>query len=284
LNFNYLRNVPIILNENAPNLKILLVVVLIYDNVKTEKSRISRDLKGFAGIYGFLCKSTQKLYIGSSIDLGKRFNQHIKGSQSNIKLQNAIKKYKLQDFIFIVFEYCDPKDLISREQNIIDSLKPEYNISPTAGSSLGIKRSSETKALMSESQKSVDRTGENNPMFGKTFTHSEDTKALISAANKDISRNLGENNPMFGKTHSAETLAKMSSALSGEKNPMSKKVFVYSLDSTNNTTVFLKEFNTCKEAAKYFNCSSRTISNYLDKEKLYKKEWMLYSTEQIYEA
>ena len=30
----------------------------------------------------------------------------------------------------------------------------------------------------------------------------------------------GEKNPMFGRIHSAESLAKMSAALSGENNPM----------------------------------------------------------------
>jgi group I intron endonuclease len=65
--------------------------------------------------------------------------------------------------------------------------------------------SAETKAKMSLAQRSIDRTGENSPMFGRT----------------------GESNPFYGRTHSAETRAKMSLA----KN---KKVFVYSFDSLSN--------------------------------------------------
>src|SRR4051794_6615695 len=91
---------------------------------------IKKELKGKPGIYGFLSKSNNKLYIGSSINLSIRFNKHIKGSQSNILLQRAINKYNLQNFIFVVFEYCETEELLFREQFYIDSLKPEFNINP----------------------------------------------------------------------------------------------------------------------------------------------------------
>jgi hypothetical protein len=51
---------------------------------------IKKDLKGKSGIYGFLSKTTGKLYIGSSKTLSSRFSEHINGIKSNIKLQNAI--------------------------------------------------------------------------------------------------------------------------------------------------------------------------------------------------
>jgi group I intron endonuclease len=75
------------------------------------------------------------------VQLSTRFYEHIKGTRSNIKLQNTINKYNLQDFIFIVFEYCDREELIFREQFYIDSLNPEFNILKEAGSLLGFKHS-----------------------------------------------------------------------------------------------------------------------------------------------
>ena len=57
-----------------------------------------------------------------------RFNHHINGSKSNILLQRAINKYNLQDFYFIVFEYCKVEKLLSREQFYLDELKPEFNV------------------------------------------------------------------------------------------------------------------------------------------------------------
>lgn len=118
------------------------------------------ELRSKSGIYGFLCKTNNKLYIGSSINLSTRFNRHIKGFQSNVLLQNAINKYNLQDFIFIVFEYCEPDELLFREQYHLDTFKPEFNILKEAGSLLGYTHTSETIAKISE---------EHNHMYGKTI-------------------------------------------------------------------------------------------------------------------
>ena len=46
----------------------------------------------------------------------------------------------------------------------------------------------------------------------------------------------------------------------GKNNPMSKKVFVYSFDSKNQETILYKTFDSCTEAAKFFDSSSRVIS------------------------
>jgi len=51
---------------------------------------------------------------------------------------------------------------LEREDYYIKLLKPEYNILQKAGSSLGIKRSDETRAKMSLAKK-----GENHPLFRK---------------------------------------------------------------------------------------------------------------------
>lgn len=69
---------------------------------------IKGELKGKSGIYGFLCIKTRKLYIGSSLDLSTRFNEHLKGDKSNIKLQmqliNTIYKILYLLFLNIVRE------------------------------------------------------------------------------------------------------------------------------------------------------------------------------------
>jgi group I intron endonuclease len=111
---------------------------------------IRKELKGKSGIYGFLSKTNNKLYIGSSKTLPTRFNEHIKGSKSNAILQKAINKYNLHDFIFIVFEYCEPEELISREQFYIDNINPDYNINPRPGFSLGYIHTEESIAKMSD--------------------------------------------------------------------------------------------------------------------------------------
>jgi hypothetical protein len=68
----------------------------------------------------------------------------------------------------------------------------------------------------------------------------------------------GNKHPMFGRT--------------GEKNPGSKKVYIYLFDLKTKKIILHKSFNTCIEAALYFSCSTRTLSRYLDKNILYKNQ------------
>jgi NUMOD1 domain/NUMOD3 motif len=79
----------------------------------------------------------------------------------------ALLKYGYSNFSIEILEYCDPQNIIKREQYYIDLLYPEYNILKTAASSLGHKHSQETLRKMSNSQKAIDRSGINNPRFGK---------------------------------------------------------------------------------------------------------------------
>ena len=83
-----------------------------------------------------------------------------------------------------ILEYCDSKYVISREQYYIDLLKPKYNILKIAGSNLGYKHSEETRAKIS--------------VAGKGKTLSELTKAKMSDSQKAVNRS-GKNHPMFGK-------------------------------------------------------------------------------------
>lgn len=72
-------------------------------------------------------------------------------------IYKALLNYGYSKFTLEILEYCDPADLIKREQYYIYLLKPEYNILKKAFSSLGFKHSEETRVKMSDSQKRVNR-------------------------------------------------------------------------------------------------------------------------------
>src|SRR4051812_45960840 len=149
--------------------------------------------------------------------------EHIKGHNSNIPLQRAIKKYGLEAFEFIVVEFVEDTSLLTtREQVHLDwlfsvSSELRYNICPTAESRLGTTHTDESKALMCER-----KSGGNNPMSGKT--HTAETKAAMSE------RKSGGNNPMSGKTHTAVTKAKMSEAKMGNTPFLGKTHTAESID------------------------------------------------------
>ena len=64
------------------------------------------DINPICGIYSVVNKLNNKEYIGQSIDIERRWYQH-KYGKGNIILHNAIKKYKLENFDFIILEKID---------------------------------------------------------------------------------------------------------------------------------------------------------------------------------
>jgi len=93
-------------------------------------------------------------------------------------INRALLKYGYSNFTLEIIEYCEPSDVIDREQFYLDLLQPEYNILSKAGSSLGFKHSEETKIKISEA-----RIG---------HKHSEETLAKLRAR---VNRPSGSGKP-----------------------------------------------------------------------------------------
>jgi len=79
------------------------------------------------GIYRIYNKITGKTYIGSSINISNRKYKHFwllkNNNHDNIFLQNSFNKFGESEFIFEVVEYCEPCDLIIRENHYINLFK-----------------------------------------------------------------------------------------------------------------------------------------------------------------
>ena len=107
------------------------------------------------GIYTITSPSG-KMYIGSSTNIPERWNKHLKQLRTkthhNTILQNAFDKYGA-DLKFNQVLICRKEDLLFYEQLLMDSYKPEYNLSPTAANTLGYKHSEETKLKLKEAWK-----------------------------------------------------------------------------------------------------------------------------------
>ena len=75
-------------------------------------------------------------------------------------INRALLKYGYSNFTLEIIEYCEPSDVIDREQFYLDLLCPAYNILKTAASRLGSTHSQETKERISEALKVIKK--ENN--------------------------------------------------------------------------------------------------------------------------
>ena len=157
-----------------------------------------------SGIYQIRCLVNGRVYIGSAVAIERRWRDHRsqldRGIHHSRYLQRAWLKYGPDQFAFEVLEIVDnPADLVQIEQTYINNAKSYlqgwgFNMSPTAGSQFGVKRSPETRARISAAT-SRSRVG---------MKHSEETRAKMSAAG-------------MGRKLSEEAKAKISAARTGKK-------------------------------------------------------------------
>jgi len=144
-----------------------------------------------SGIYEIVNTTDGKRYVGSAVNLAKREIVHFstlrKNCHSNAHLQHAWNKYGEGAFEFRVVQECATANCIALEQKHIDyyDFDDLYNLSPTAGSLLGMK-------------------------------HTEAAKAKISAAQMGKQYSLGKQN-FLGYTHTNRARARLSSARMGKK-------------------------------------------------------------------
>lgn len=105
-----------------------------------------------SGIYCIENNINNKVYIGSAINLKRRLGKHFSelkhNKHGNIKLQRFYNKYR--NFVILTYkilEYCEPINLIKREQYHLNlhNIEDLFNINIIANSRLGVKSSENTK-------------------------------------------------------------------------------------------------------------------------------------------
>ena len=136
MNFNHFKNLPII---------------IVYTDLHLSESLKAaiKELTGISGVYAIINTLSDKVYIGSSINIGFRlfFSAHLVYNTTNEHLQNAIALCGLSNFVVVLVEQFEPDPslsddlnraaLLEREQywlNWLFSLPVEfrYNFNPDA--------------------------------------------------------------------------------------------------------------------------------------------------------
>jgi group I intron endonuclease len=190
-------------------------------------------------------------YVGSAATgrFFARFSNHLLYFKGSKIVKNAVQKYKISNFAFVVLELFpeivtkeNNKKLLDIEDFYLKSLLPNYNILTEAGSSFGYKHTD------------IDR-------IKMKANYSLERRQKIGTLNK-------------GKNLSKETIEKMrEKALTREKRTFSdeallnmqkksKPIIVYNLDNT----VF-GEYPSIVEAARSIGCAEKTIIRALSTEK-----------------
>jgi group I intron endonuclease len=110
-----------------------------------------------SGIYrikNMVTNNAEDCYIGSALNIQRRLDRHHSelktNSHPNQILQRAIDKYGIENFDFEVVEFVHGLlKLKEREQYYLDTIKPRYNISPSAENNRGWIASEETRKKQS---------------------------------------------------------------------------------------------------------------------------------------
>jgi len=114
------------------------VPAIIYNNANTDKSQILKDNNGRAGIYQWRHIKSGQIYIGSAVDLSKRFKNYYNKAYvicyKTSYINNALFSHGYSSFSLTILEYLDitnlsleetRKFILEREQSYLDSLEPE---------------------------------------------------------------------------------------------------------------------------------------------------------------
>jgi group I intron endonuclease len=231
---------------------------------------IRDDNKHKAAIYCIFNSINGKKYIGSAITnrINTRFRNHCIHGTGSKNLKNAINKYGLNNFYFMILEYYpgiilkenlkkSHIDLINLETKYITDFKPEYNILAYGYSSTGFKHSEvptgPTKKLMSDN-------------------YSEERKIRIGLLNKNKIYSLVPNGPeklKFKEMGPGAILKRYATQLnlkSRLSKLASKPVILYLKDGI---TIHSK-YSGIRQMAKSFNCCHKTINKYIANQKIFK--------------
>ena len=182
-----------------------------------------------SGVYAIFSRVDDRVYIGSSASIGKRIKEHMSdlraGRHHSRHLQNFYNKYGLGSLGFAVLRETEKtkQALIEAEQFFIDAMHPAFNMSPTAGSNLGTRKTPEQRKALSEKRLSMNihyddgykrrmslaLSGEKNPMYGKSPNwgkkHKPETIQKMIEVHRDVK---GANNPKYGIPQSPEATKK----------------------------------------------------------------------------
>jgi group I intron endonuclease len=253
-----------VIKENSQSKSLIAILPIIqYSNADLLKVNIVKENRGKTGIYRWINLDSNNSYVGSSIDLGRRFRGYYNYTHlthplnKGMVIYRALLKYGYSKFKLEILEYCDRENLHEREQYYLDLLNPKYNVLTKAGSILGYKHTKEAIAKIRISQK-----GKNNSFFGKT--HSEEYKEILSI--RMSKQNSGEKHPKYGKPIAENHKLAISQAIS-------KPIYLYDVHTLSLIVKYTKQ----RDLVKDFKIAPKTIIKYRDSGMIYKEKYIIRS-------
>ena len=261
--------------------------ICIFAQKYIDMKSITQNLK-ISGIYCIINLKNGNRYIGSSKNIRQRLWSHRAelrhNKHENSHLQAAWNKYGEQNFDYYVIEVCDKDKLLEREQEYINTMKPEYNINQETQRP---PCTEDSRKKQSETRKRLYAEGKLKPSFKHITTYVYDLdgnfikeyssmkNAAIGEFGKDTgavrSACCGIQNPSHRVHNRRFYLKKFEKLPIIKKKPNSLPSVIVKVDSEDEHLEFLG----WKKAAEYFNVSIYNIMQYKNKNLRFKKKYMI---------
>ena len=167
-----------------------------------------------SGIYRILNKINGNCYIGSSLNVEKRYKHHLSTLRHNSSrcsiLQKTFNKYGEDNFEFQVILCCKPEYRLYYEQQLIRELNSQYNVFTNVSDSplRQFTFTEQSKLIAHKGKKLSEQHKHNISLANKGRVFSKESKDKIRKAKQNT-------------TLSQETIKKMSEAKKGK--PWSEK-------------------------------------------------------------
>lgn len=158
---------------------------------------------GTVGIYKIENDVTHKVYIGQSIHLTTRYNEHLCALRRGVHylkvLQDEFNEYGENHFSFNVLEECSVTDLDDRETYWLDAYGGY-----------------QSDTVYNKVNGGRHHKGDSNPMYGHVWSEQRcsEQSARMKAYFSDPT-----NHPMYGKHHTEESRKKISESQKGVPQP-----------------------------------------------------------------
>lgn len=144
------------------------------------------------GVYKIENTITGDFYIGSSIDVKRRWREHKRPSRwkanPNSQLYKDMKKYGVDKFDFQILTEVEPEQLKETEQQFIEMLKPTYNNYNAKG--LDVERYKEHLKEYSKEYHKSDKYKEYNKEYIKEYQKSDKYKEYKKEHDKEYQNKL----------------------------------------------------------------------------------------------
>lgn len=231
------------------------------------------------GVYKITNIITNKIYIGSSNDICRRWGEHKRMLKRNahhsIHLQYSWNKHGVDNFIFEILEECGAGDRFIREQFYFDTLlkaqeymnnesmyfiENSYNISPTVSTD-GIPRFiSFDQKIRARNASGRDRIYQveypSNKILGE-FDLLADASKKVNKTVQTITASINKVKVLQGCNYYFCWERDYDCLVIDSKHPAAKKIYVYSrVDKT-----LYNIFDSTGDCAKHFNVYRHRISN-----------------------